>query len=154
MKKVDYNYSIIPDDCRSNSFLENYNRYINLIQRLGKKRIINWFNFISFIKEESKRSLDKLSINDNFNINYKLKKTKFKNKFYNDKNPTDNIIDLSDDITSNIKNDNNEKIDIISKEYNIYQDNKINIEPNNELIIIKDYNKLVGISNIKFLTVI
>ena len=108
------------------------------------------FNFISFIKEESKRSLDKLSINDNFNINYKLKKMKFKNKFYNDKNPTDDIIDLSDDITSNIKNDNNEKIDIISKEYNIYQDNKINIEPNNELIINKDSNKLVGISNIKF----
>ena len=42
-----------------------------------------------------------------------MKKTKFKNKFYNDKNLTDNIIDLSDDITSNIKNDNNEKIDII-----------------------------------------
>ena len=147
-KKGDYNYSIIPDDCRSNSFLENYNKYLK--QRLGKKRIINWFNFISFIKEESKRSLDKLSINDNFNINYKLKKMKFKNKFYNDKNPTDDIIDLSDDITSNIKNDNNEKIDIISKENNIYQDNKINIEPNNELIINKDSNKFVGISNIKF----
>ena len=44
------NYHIIPNDCRSNSFLENYNGYIK--QKLGKNRIINWMNFLSLMKKE------------------------------------------------------------------------------------------------------
>ena len=38
------NYNIIPDDCRTNNFLENYNGFIKLV--LGKHRIVNWVNFI------------------------------------------------------------------------------------------------------------
>ena len=37
----DYNYNNIPLDCRSNSFLENYNRYLK--EKLDKKRIITIF---------------------------------------------------------------------------------------------------------------
>ena len=59
------NYDIIPEDCRTNNFLENYNGYIKL--NLGKHRIINWVNFIHFIKSESSRSIERLmnSVNNN-----------------------------------------------------------------------------------------
>ena len=43
----DYDYSNIPEDCKSISFLENYNKYLKI--KLGKKRVINWFNFIIII---------------------------------------------------------------------------------------------------------
>ena len=49
------NYSIFPDDCKTNNFLENYNDYLK--NMLGKHRIINWVNFIHFIKEESQSLL-------------------------------------------------------------------------------------------------
>ena len=52
------NYSLVPRDCRTNSFLENYNGFIK--SKLGKYRIINWINFMNFIKNESCRSIDKL----------------------------------------------------------------------------------------------
>ena len=48
----------MPTDCRTNSFLENYNGYIK--SKLGKNRIINWVNFLYFLKEESQRSINKL----------------------------------------------------------------------------------------------
>ena len=51
-------YSKIPQDCRTNNYLENYNGYIK--SKLGKHRLINWVNFINFLKEESQRSIDKL----------------------------------------------------------------------------------------------
>ena len=38
--------------------MENYNGYLK--SKLGKHRIINWINFINFIKEESDRSIQKL----------------------------------------------------------------------------------------------
>ena len=52
------NYNLVPTDCRTNSFLENYNGYIK--SKLGKNRIINWVNFLYFLKEESQRSINKL----------------------------------------------------------------------------------------------
>ena len=52
------NYFDVPKDCRSNSFLENYNGYIK--EKLWKKRQVNWVNFLNFIKDESKRSIEKL----------------------------------------------------------------------------------------------
>ena len=70
------NYNNIPKDCRSNSFLENYNGYIK--QRLGKNRLINWVNFIDFIKSESSRSIQKLLTAANSNITKTLEK-KLKN---------------------------------------------------------------------------
>ena len=62
-KSLDYNS--IPEDCRSNSYLENYNGYLKY--KLGKFRIVNWINFIHFIKEESSRSIEKL-LNKNSKI--------------------------------------------------------------------------------------
>ena len=52
------NYNAIPDDCRTNNYLENYNGFIK--SQLGKTRIVNWVNFIHFIKKESERSIEKL----------------------------------------------------------------------------------------------
>lgn len=52
------NYNLIPKDCRTNNFLENYNGYIK--SKLGKHRIINWVNFLNFIKDESDRNITKL----------------------------------------------------------------------------------------------
>lgn len=46
--------------------MENYNGYIKRI--LGKNRIINWVNFLNFIKDESERSITKLL--DNSNIKF------------------------------------------------------------------------------------
>lgn len=77
-----YDYYNIPNDCKSNSFLENYNKYLK--EKLGRKRIINWFTFLNFLKEESSRSIEKLINEDNYNIDFNLKKTKFEDK-YNDK---------------------------------------------------------------------
>ena len=59
------NYDIIPKDCRKNNFLENYNGYIKL--NLGKLRIINWVNFIHFIKSESSRLIERLMNSGNNN---------------------------------------------------------------------------------------
>ena len=60
------NYTNIPKDCRSNSFLENYNGYIK--EKLGKHRLVNWVNFIEFIKQESVRSISKLLNDTNTNL--------------------------------------------------------------------------------------
>ena len=60
------NYFRIPKDCRTNNYLENYNGYIK--KQLGKNRVINWVNFIHFIKMESQRSVEKLINNQNYNI--------------------------------------------------------------------------------------
>ena len=59
-------YDIIPEDCRTNNFLENYNGYIKL--NLGKHRIINRVNFIHFIKSESSRSIEKLLNSVKYNV--------------------------------------------------------------------------------------
>ena len=82
------NYFEVPKDCRSNSFLENYNKYIK--EKLGKKRLVNLVNFINFIKDESKSSIEKLlnSSQQYQNLilsNYYLKKDKDHN-YYNDNN--------------------------------------------------------------------
>ena len=45
-------YYRIPKDCRTNNYLENYNGYLK--KELGKHRIINWVNFMHFIKKERK----------------------------------------------------------------------------------------------------
>lgn len=78
-----YNYYIIPQEAKTTSFLENYNKYLKSMLR--KKRIINWLTFTNFIKEESIRSLEKLSLKDEFNISIMKKRTKFKDRFNNEK---------------------------------------------------------------------
>ena len=44
------NYNLVPKDCRTNSFLENYNGYIK--SKLGNHKIINWIKFLNFIKDD------------------------------------------------------------------------------------------------------
>ena len=83
-----FNCFDVPKDCRSNSFLENYNGYIK--EKLGKRRLVNWVNFLNFIKDESKRSIEKLlnssqQYENSLLSNYYLKKDKDHN-YYNDNN--------------------------------------------------------------------
>ena len=79
------NYFNVPKDCRTNNYLENYNGYIK--SKLGKHRLTNWANFLNFIKEESKRNIDKLY---NATSNH-LKNMQFKEQL-NITNPFINII--------------------------------------------------------------
>lgn len=44
----DFDYYHIPNDIRANSYVETYNKFIK--ENLGKKRIVNWYNFIIFLK--------------------------------------------------------------------------------------------------------
>ena len=62
----DYNYSLLPVDCGSNSYLENYNLYLK--RNLGKKHKLEWISFIKFIKKEFVRL--KNIIIENTEINY------------------------------------------------------------------------------------
>ena len=61
----------MPIDCRSNSYLENYNLFIKKI--LGKKYNLNWDIFINFLKDESDRIRNKLTLNTEKNIITKSK---------------------------------------------------------------------------------
>jgi len=63
---------LIPSDCRTNSFLENYKGYIT--RKLGKHRETNWVNFMNIIKDESSRIIYKLynaTANNIKNLNIK-----------------------------------------------------------------------------------
>ena len=85
-------YCTIPKDCRTNIFLESYNEYIK--KKLGEKRIINWVNFIYFLKEESERWINKLSdITNNYNtIDNNIS---YSDKYYNITNEFENETKLS-----------------------------------------------------------
>ena len=75
-----YNYSKFPKDIRSNSVLERYNRTIK--QFLGEKRTCNWVVFLNFINNEILRINEMLGKNENINILFAQKQTKFgKEKF-------------------------------------------------------------------------
>ena len=89
-KDLSLDYSRIPNDCRTNNYLENYNGYIK--SQLGKHRIINWVNFINFIKLESQRSIDKLYNNTTFNKNTSIIPEQIINKTENR-----NIIEYNND---------------------------------------------------------
>ena len=47
-EKEYYNYNNIPKDCKSNSFLENYNKYLKI--KLGKNRHIKLVYLYKFYK--------------------------------------------------------------------------------------------------------
>ena len=68
----DYNYNELPADCRSNSYLENYNLYMK--QNLGKKYKLQWDVFLNFLKNESERIRNKLTKKTETNVFKKLKK--------------------------------------------------------------------------------
>ena len=82
---VSYDYSKFPLDIRSNSVLERYNKEIKM--QLGEKRTCNWVKFMNFINNEILRINNELGKNENINILYGEKKTKFgKSKYINDSN--------------------------------------------------------------------
>lgn len=78
-----YNYNLLPGDCRSNSSLESYNKYLK--DNLGNKTNLCWLNFINFIKNEIERNQNKVINNCNINLkhskkrNNKLKNLEIKN---------------------------------------------------------------------------
>ena len=131
------NYNLIPKDCRTNSFLENYNGYIK--SKLGKNRLTNWVNFINFLKEESQRSITKL---------YNATTTNLKNHPFEEqliiKNPFSNI-NSKKNILPDIDNDKN-KNNIITAD-NI----KMNTEEKykgNYLLIKECINSRIGLNNL------
>ena len=84
-----YNYNIFPKDIRSNSILERYNKTIK--SELGEKRTCNWVVFLNFINRELERINTILSKNENINVLYQMKYSKFGIEKYANKN-NNNII--------------------------------------------------------------
>ena len=70
-----YDYNSFPKDIRSNSVLERYNRTIK--SYLGEKRTCNWVVFLNFINNEIIRINELLGKNENINILFAEKTTKF-----------------------------------------------------------------------------
>ena len=62
-------------DVKSNSILERYNKIVKT--ELGEKRTCNWVIFLNFINKELNRINDILSKNENKNILFESKYTKF-----------------------------------------------------------------------------
>lgn len=116
-----YNYFNIPKDCRSNSYLENYNLYLK--QNLGRKYNLNWNVSINFLKKEFARIKDKLTNNTNNNFLIKSKKTKFNTENYNEKQFSYNII-KNNKIIKNFRwlsyNENSCRYDVFIAFYTFY----------------------------------
>ena len=75
-----YNYNKFPKDISSNSVLERYNKIIKT--DLNEKRTCNWVIFLNFINNEILRINNIFGKNENINILYAEKGTKFsKEKF-------------------------------------------------------------------------
>ena len=79
-KDGSFNYNKFPKDIRSNPILERYNKTI--ISSLGEKRTCNWVVFCNFINNEINRINNLLAKNENVNVLFYSKNTKFgKEKF-------------------------------------------------------------------------
>ena len=76
-----YDYSKFPKDIRSNSILERYNKTIKT--EFGEKRTCNWVKFLNFINREIDRINEILGKNENINVLYESKQTKFGKSKYN-----------------------------------------------------------------------
>jgi len=109
VNKYDYfedlslDYNRIPHDCRTNNYLENYNGYIK--KQLGKNRIINWVNFIHFIKLESRRSIEKLTNTDKqiLKLEFKSNGSEDKMNLKEEQNVTEQLQNINNEINNNIK---------------------------------------------------
>ena len=89
-KDGSYNYNIFPKDIRSNSILERYNKTIKT--ELGLKRTCNWVVFLNFINRELDRINNILAKNENKNVLYESKHTKFGiDKFISIKEEEENV---------------------------------------------------------------
>ena len=100
-KDNSYNYNLCPIDCRSNSILERYNKTIK--QYLGEKVICNWVKFLNFIITEIDVIKNKLGENNNSNILYMEKLTKFKREKYINNNE-ENFQNINEEDNVNILN--------------------------------------------------
>ena len=80
-KDGSYNYNKFPKDIRSNSIFERYNKIVK--SSLGVKRNCNWVVFLNFINNELIRINDPLAKNENKNVLYESKHTKFSLEKYN-----------------------------------------------------------------------
>ena len=78
-----FNYNICPPDIRVNSIVAHYNSTIK--KYFGEKKETNWIIFMNFIKSEIQIIIDKLSKNENKNVIYYSKYTKFGSEIYNNK---------------------------------------------------------------------
>jgi hypothetical protein len=79
-KDGSYDYTKFPPDIRSYSILERYNKIIK--NELGIKRVCNWVIFMIFINKEIFRINDLLGKNENINVIYSQKNTKFGKQKY------------------------------------------------------------------------
>ena len=79
-KDESFNYNKFPKDIRSNSILERYNKTIKA--ELGEKRTCNWVIFLNFINKEINRINELLNKNENLNVLYNSKNTKFGKEKY------------------------------------------------------------------------
>ena len=116
-----YDYSKFPNDIRSNSILERYNKIIKT--NLGDKRTCNWVKFMNFINNEILRINELLNKNENINIAYMKKKTKFGlGKYNNNQKEEDNIDTFA---KSEISEENliNENLD-----FNITSEDQANLD--------------------------
>ena len=139
-KSLDYHD--LPYDCYTNNYLENYNGFIKA--QLGKNRIINWVNFINFLKLESDRIINKLIDNSNKIVKTKEVKEKFNSQItLCDKNEI-NIDSVNKDL-ENIKLSETD-------DNNINQLVKNNINYDIKLVSETEINKIInskiGIENI------
>ena len=87
-----FNYNKITKNMYSNSNLERYNKTIKI--KIGEKRLCNLVIFLNFINEELERIDNILGKNENMNVLYKKKTTKFSIDKYNPNNPQQNNINL------------------------------------------------------------
>ena len=99
-KNESFNYYKFPKDIRSNSVLERYNKTIK--SELGPKRTCNWVIFINFINKEIIRIIQQLAKNENINVLYKSKYTKFGIEKYASELTLDTNINKKDIIGDNI----------------------------------------------------
>ena len=130
-------YSKVPKDCRSNSFLENYNGFIK--NKLGKYRIINWVNFMNFLKEESQRSITKL---------YNATSSNLKNKDFKEQLMINNPFTFSHNYKTILdKSNSKSKLTLsISAKENII-DNKEDFSEKNFIKILRSKMGLTNLGN-------
>ena len=107
-----YDYNKFPKDIRSNSVLERYNRTIK--QYLGEKRTCNWVVFLNFINKEILRINELLGKNENINILFAEKHTKFGKEKY-----TNNPRIKTEFAEQNLKNNNSIATKWLINKFNI-----------------------------------
>ena len=121
------NYPDLSLDCRTNNYIENYNRYIK--NHLGNRRLVNSNNFIDFIKIESNKSITKLLDNNNVYKKYSCKNSYTNRVLENNKFNFQEYIDTFND-NDNLLNNNDNNSNENFKDFKI---NNINVEINNLL---------------------